>query len=204
MLHNTANGSRLSVALRDGTAQLHRDTEVLLQLPAAIQSLADYRAWLSRFLGLYQPLEAILTAFPDWQAHGFPPSAGARSRCIEADLAWLGVDSSKLPRLAVSALPSMPSFAHAVGGFYVLEGAALGGKFILRGLEPRIGDEITGARQFFGGSGGISWATIRERLDTFGATLPEARTDVIAGAERAFAAILAWFAPICAIAGART
>jgi heme oxygenase len=198
MLDDRANGTSLSIALRKSTAQLHRDTEAVLQLPMAIESIADYRAWLGRFLGLYAPLEAMFATFPDWQHHGFPPSAGARSQRIEADLAWLGVDPATLPRVPAYSLPSMPGFAHAVGGFYVLSGAALGGKFILRDLESRIGGEIAGATQFFGGRIGAaetSWATIRDLLDTFGATLPEARADVIAGAERVFAAILAWFAP---------
>ena len=66
----------LSTQLREQTAQLHRQIETVMRLPDAIQTGDDYRAWLCRYLGLYEPLgvgdhrsRALLRGLPQvWRA----------------------------------------------------------------------------------------------------------------------------------------
>jgi heme oxygenase len=188
----------LSTQLRVRTAPLHRQTENLLGLPGAIHSRDDYLTWLVRFFGLYGPLERLLTVFSDWEAFSFTFPSPSHGACLAGDLTALGVDPDELPRIASHLLPDLSSFAHAVGTLYVLEGATLGGRLILRDLETRLGASIAGATRFFGGRGeavGPRWQNFRAALDRFGCRQPELRADVVIGAERAFRAFLDWFAP---------
>ena len=188
----------LSAQLRARTASLHERTEVLLGLPGAIRSLEHYRAWLCRFLGLYKPLEHMLSKFSEWGDYGFTLPSPSQSDCLGADLAVLGIDPVSVEHAARALLPHLPSFAHALGALYVLEGSTLGGRVILRDIESRIGPQILGAMQFFGGRGaavGQTWRTFKTALDTLGHERPNLQADVGEGAERVFRAINNWFAP---------
>jgi heme oxygenase len=190
--------SPLSVRLRAGTALLHRQTDELLGLPGAIRTRNDYGRWLSRFLGLYEPLERSMAGFAEWRTFESPPPPVSHSACIAHDLTALGIDPAGVTRAPPALLPALPTFPHALGALYVLEGATLGGRFILRDVEARIGGQIVGAMRFFGGRGedvGPMWRSFRTALDAFGREQPLLRGDVLTGAEDVFGAILAWFAP---------
>ena len=193
--------SSLSTKLRDGSTKLHRRIEAVLQLPDAIQDGEDYRAWLCRYLGFYEPLERSFSEFPGWESLGINLARHAQTGCLRDDLAELGVDPRAIPRASRAMLPQLPSFAHELGSLYVIEGARLGGRFILRQLESRIGPEIAGARGFFGGAGnagGLSWQSFRATLDEFGLLQPQLCADAVIGAKRTFVALENWFAPFCA------
>jgi heme oxygenase len=125
----------------------------------------------------------------------------SQSSCLANDLAALGADPARVALAAPAQLPDLPNFAHALGALYVMEGATLGGRLILRDLEMRLGDTIADATCFFGGRGkrvGPMWQSFREMLDNFGSENPQLSADVVAGAERVFLAMLDWFAPFCA------
>lgn len=186
----------LSAELRARTATLHGRIENLLGLPGAIRSAEGYAAWLARFLGFYEPLERELASFPEWttQARALQPQSQSARIC--SDLAAMGVDARAAPRASPGLLPELPTFSHAVGAFYVVEGAKLGGRVILRDLDARLGAGIAGARSFFGGRGSAllpDWNEVRAALDCFGSGRPQVREDVVRGAERTFEAMLAWF-----------
>ena len=189
--------SSLSAELRARTAPLHGQIEVLLGLPDAIRNRDDYLVWLERFLGFYEPLERSLTAFPEWDSLGFALPSRSHSSCLADDLTALGADPGCVPRASPALLPVLPTFAHALGAFYVLEGATLGGRLIGRELQARIGAPILGAMHFFGGRGeeaGPMWRSVRAALDDFGRERPQLAGDVATGAERTFRSMLAWFA----------
>jgi heme oxygenase len=193
----------LSDDLRAQTAAQHRRIESLLGLPGAIRTRDHYILWLDRFLGLYEPLERALVEFPEWETLGLALPSRSHSSCLVADLTALGSDPSKVPHASPAQLPHLPSFSHALGAFYVLEGATLGGRLILRDLDVRIGAPIALATCFFGGRGaavGPMWQSFRSALDAFGRERPQRRADVVAGAKRTFCAMLAWFAPFGAVA----
>jgi len=190
----------LSAQLRAQTAPLHAQIEALLGLPGSIRSRDEYRLWLDRFLGFYEPLERSLEAFPGWEACGFALPARSQAACLASDLAALGADPRQASRITFELLPALPTFAHALGAAYVLEGATLGGRIILRDLEMRIGAALAGATQFFGGRGkatGQMWHGFQAALDAFGRAHPRLCVDVVTGAQRTFRAMLAWFAPFC-------
>lgn len=189
----------LSAQLRTQIACLHEQTEVLLGLPDAIQTLAHYRILLCQFLGLYGPLERSLTRFSEWGKYGFALPSPSQSDCLVADLAVLGIDVARVSYAPHAALPPLPSFAHALGALYVLEGSTLGGRVILRDVETRFGPHVSGATQFFGGRGkavGQMWQTFKTGLDAFGHEWPNLHVDVAEGAGSVFRAINAWFAPL--------
>jgi heme oxygenase len=189
----------LSAQLRTRTASLHRQTEILLGLPSAINTLDDYRGCLSRFFGLYDPLDRSLARFSEWADYGVVLPSPGQSSCLAADLAAIGVAPAGVTRTPPALLPSLPTFAHALGALYVLEGSTLGGLVILRDVEARLGCEIAGATAFFGGRGtnvGPTWLRFKTALDAFGRKRPRQEADAISGAEAVFRAIMAWFAPV--------
>jgi heme oxygenase (biliverdin-IX-beta and delta-forming) len=191
----------LSAELRAQTSLLHRQIEALLGLPGAIRTSDEYVRGLGRFLGFYAPLEHVFKGFPEWNNLGIRLPARALSSCLANDLAALGADPASVRLAAPAQLPDLPTFAHALGALYVMEGATLGGRLILRDLEMRLGDSIAEATCFFGGRGervGPIWQSFRETLDNFGSENPQASPEVVAGAERVFLAMLDWFAPFCA------
>jgi len=189
----------LSAQLRAQTAPLHREVEIKLGLPGAISNRDEYLVWLTRFFGLYEPLESSLADFSYWNDLGLELRARNHCSCLVADLAALSANLHDLPRAGRGVLPELPNFAHALGALYVLEGATLGGRVILRDLEARMRTAIFGATRFFGGRGDAvqpMWTTFRSAVDGFGQERPELRGDVVSGAERTFGAIKDWFAPL--------
>jgi heme oxygenase (biliverdin-IX-beta and delta-forming) len=193
--------SSLSARLREESAALHRQIEAVLQLPGAIQDREDYQAWLCRYLGFYEPLERSFSEFPGWELLGIELARHAQAGCLRDDLATLGVNREAIPHASRMMLPQLPSFAHALGSFYVIEGAKLGGRSILRQLERRIGSEIAGATCFFSGgtnAGGLPWQSFRTTLDDFGQMQPQLCADAVIGAKRTFISLENWFVPFCA------
>jgi heme oxygenase len=136
--------------------------------------------------------------FDEWRCLGVDLARRNHSCCLSSDLLALGTDFSQVPRAPESIIPVLPTFAHALGAFYVLEGSVLGGRMILRDLEARVGQQFAGATHFLGGRGeetGPMWKSFRAALDSFGRAKPQRRGDVLLGADRVFRSLLIWFTP---------
>ena len=197
----------LSVLLKTRTAFEHARVEELLGLPFAIRDRPDYERWLSRFLGFYEPLESAIdsagrSAFDAVaRTEDFAPRKPVfHSHRLIDDLASLGVDTLGIPRVGASALPVLATSAHAAGSHYVLMGATLGGRHILRGLAPLLRAELGAATRFLEGGGastGSEWIAYRDSLDELGRRYPDRRGDVVASATGTFAALHQWFVPFC-------
>lgn len=188
----------LSARLRQQTAPAHALIEARLGLPAAIRTAAEYAELLVRFLGIYRPLERELAEFPDWDESGIALPVPGHAECLTADLACLFAVPRIVPLIPRRLLPDLPAFPHAIGALYVLEGATLGGRPILRDLETRMGSAIAGATCFFGGRGDLTvprWRAFRAAVDDYGRARPWHGAAVVLGAQRTFQAILAWFPP---------
>jgi heme oxygenase len=111
---------------------------------------------------------------------------------LAADLAALGDEE------AVAARPQeAPSSLEArLGGLYVVEGAALGGRLIRRRLSAHFGGSVDGALAFYAGEG--SGTETGRRWRRFGAAVagrldgrPDAIEAAVAGAETTFRAFMA-------------
>ncbi len=185
----------LSSQLREATSTLHLHVEQILGLPGAIRQRADYVRCLSRFYGLYQPLEAMLASFHAWPAAGIDIAACTQSGKLAEDLRTLGVEAAQLETAPHRSLPLLPDFAHALGALYVLEGSTLGSQYILPRLVEQMGTQLLGATSFFFGRGaqtGRCWKHFREALDHYGLRFPENRTAVVQGAQACFGSIGIW------------
>lgn len=111
----------------------------------------EYRALLEVMLGLQRPLEAKLRDL-DWSLMGIDYSIRQKSSWIEADLRDLGHDDHSLGTVtSCIGLPKLQGVETGMGWLYTLEGATLGGRFILQDAERRLGvSPLLGGRYFAG------------------------------------------------------
>lgn len=188
----------LSLTLRHETAALHDEVERRLGLPSAITNLNQYRACLERFYRFYLPLELALMRFRDWKELGIDLQKRLQASRLADDLNALGVSPSQLEDAPPSSLPTLQSFAPALGVLYVVEGSKLGSQYMLPHLRGVLGEEIADADSFFAGHGektAILWREFRASLDRFGSQHPEETSDVVQGAKATFKAIGEWMRP---------
>ncbi|WP_161557396.1 biliverdin-producing heme oxygenase [Acidisarcina polymorpha] len=187
--------SALSLRLRNETSSLHEQVERDLRLPDSIHTLDEYRECLIRFYRLYRPLEAALLGCDGWSDAGLSIQERLRTVRLASDLCALGVVPIMMRDAPVRALPVMPSFAHSLGALYVLEGATLGARFILRRLEQVLGAQLTGATAFFAcriPNAEDSWKYFKKCLDDYGIAHPGEAQQVIEGAIATFRSIGEW------------
>jgi heme oxygenase len=186
-------------AVRSFTAKMHCEVERTLALPGSIQTMAAYRRWLIRFFGIYRPLELLLNGFAGWTATGIRIDQLGHTAALLKDLKAMACDPAGIELASRGALPMVETFGQAFGAFYVLEGSKLGGRYILKDLSNRLGNEIEGMDAFFTGYGAdtaVRWASFKGSLDRFSALRPVEFPEVVAGARMTFAAIDAWMAPL--------
>ncbi|KFE71388.1 bacteriophytochrome heme oxygenase BphO [Hyalangium minutum] len=113
-------------------------------------TLEHYRHHLEALYGFYGPLEARLAR----QLSGLVPELRASERwklpLLARDLRSLGHDAASLASLPQATwLPPLTGLPEALGGFYVLEGATLGGQLILRHLRRHFEGIPAGEFAFF-------------------------------------------------------
>jgi heme oxygenase len=186
-------------AVRSFTSKLHCEVERTLALPGSIQTMADYRRWLIRFFGIYQPLEHLLSRIAGWTATGIRIDQLGHTEALLKDLKAMVCDLDGIELASRAALPMVETLGQAFGALYVLEGSKLGGRYILKDLSNRLGNEIEGMDAFFTGYGAdtaVRWASFKGSLDRFSALRPVEFPEVIAGARMTFAAIDAWMSPL--------
>jgi heme oxygenase len=171
----------LRAATQDVHDRLHRHAGFAAIQDATIQ-WADYRRLLARLYGFYLPFEA---------AAGI---GAERSTWLAADLAALG---EPRPLVALPTCKDLPrlDLAHSrLGARYVVEGAALGGRELARGLDRLLGADAVAGRRFFIGRGPGTGEAWRDYLAQLSAAPPEpaARAEIISGAVATFAAFEDW------------
>ena len=185
-------------AVKSFTATQHCEVERTLALPASIQTIADYRRWLIRFFGIYQPLEHLLSGFRGWAATGIRIDRLGHTEALLKDLKAMSCDPDDIELASLGALPMVETFGQAFGALYVLEGSKLGGRYILKDIRSRLGSEIDGMDAFFTGYGAdtaVRWELFKGSLDRFSALRPVEFPEVLAGAKMTFAAIGSWMSP---------
>lgn len=185
----------LSAILRISTMTAHQRVEQKMRLPASITSLIDYENCLARFLAFYRPFDVLLMRFDDWLSIGLEAPKGTASARLAADLEVLSARGHDIVDAPKAYLPVLPDFAHAVGALYVIEGSALGSRFILAELRSVLGEGLAGADAFLSGRGEAAagfWKEFRTHLDRYGTDHPEQTGRVVAGANATFEAIGTW------------
>ncbi len=161
----------------------------LARLLADDYAVDEYGALLASFAALYAPLEAAL-AGDARLVEAFGYSERWKMPLLTGDLAALDRPFDALP---AGALPPLPTFSHRVGALYVLEGATLGGRVILKHLQRSLGAAAPLA--FYTGYGeatGPRWKEYLERLSALEMAGALDADAVVEGAARLFSALESW------------
>ena len=155
--------------LRQRTRAQHEKIEGSIDLQGALRSREGYRRLLEGYLGLYRPYEALLAGQTEavreivaWPLH-------ARVPLLERDLSLLGASVGEIAAVPESeGLPDLRCEDAMLGALYVVEGSQLGGQYIYRQIEEKLGlDEDSGAAFFFGSGSktGGEWKRFTALLD---------------------------------------
>ncbi len=150
--------NRLLSALRSRTADAHRRLEEAVEIQQRIRHPDDYRDLLTRFWGFYAPLERALAAVA-WRVAPAPDGIRPKSPALQRDLQELGIDPATLP--VCRNLPQLDDWRAALGCHYVLEGATLGGRTIVK-IIAREGRTDALPARFFSGYGEATGAQWRQ------------------------------------------
>lgn len=146
-------------------------------------SLLDYRALLIRLYGFYLPFERALGADP------------IRTQWLEADLIWLGANAVSFSGIRLCTdIPRYDGRERHLGALYVVEGSALGGRQLCRGLDRLLGKEAIDGRRFFAGHGadtGKAWTGFLDRLAAVGPE-PGGRAALVSAAIQTFELFETW------------
>jgi heme oxygenase len=171
----------LRAATQDVHVRLHHHVGFSAVQDATI-CLAHYEALLVRLYGFYVPFEAAMAIEPE------------RSTWLAGDL--IALDPKKpLHALPMCRhIPRLDSAYLRLGALYVVEGSALGGRELARGLDRLLGTGVAEGRQFFIGRGagtGDAWRAYLALLSVAEAE-PSACAEIIKGAVNTFAAFEHW------------
>lgn len=183
----------LLTALRDATASHHRRLESRIPLTDSDLPLSSYAATLRAYLGFYAPVEAQLTPLVEPVAE-LEWAQRRKSHLLAADLQRLAADPADDDARAgphCAELPALDSCAAAIGAMYVLEGATLGGRALLKLLGARLAP--SGATDFLNGYGaatGQRWKQFTDYLWCIEA--PEDRDAAVAAAVATFTGFEQW------------
>ena len=177
--------------LRSGTADLHESLETALPLGSMDLTLDRYIQVLQGFRGFFAGWEPAAR-------NAAPPALAplllerARTPLLDRDLAALGC----IPELAIAtALPAMSGIVSLLGSMYVLEGSRLGGQYLVRGLESRLGLTPQRGLSFFYGFGpqtGSQWKAFCAIVEQH--VPPSASQEAVAAARSTFLAVHHWMA----------
>lgn len=166
----------------------------LARLTAPDLQRSEYVAILARLWGFHRPVEAQLQQLLGASGLGLALERRQKAHLLEHDLSLLGAPIETAPccpwRLREDA-------AAAWGVLYVLEGATLGGRMILKHLQSSLGlGPDTGAAYYagYGAETGAMWQGFRARLGAVCAERPHWEARVLAGALATYREMDAWVA----------
>ncbi len=184
-----ANTAPLRVLLRDATRPAHERLHThdgFAAVKTMTIDLAAYRTLLGRLYGFHVPFHTIAGCGPE------------RCQWLAEDLRALRPDrlpdGAGLEVAMCQRLPVLDSPARRLGAAYVIEGSALGGRELARGLDHLLGADGVRGRLFFLGGGADKGAGWRDTLAQLAAVPPDQalRAEVVSAAADTFAAFEAW------------
>ena len=173
-------------ALRSATHDIHERLHGHPALAAVQDGTIDrvaYRRLLERLYGFHISFERAARIKPE------------RSVWLERDLAALGINPERLAALPLCrGFPTMVLPEALLGALYVVEGSALGGVALARGLDGLVGVGVLDGRRFFTGhksETGSAWRAYLARLSGTPHTAEQQAT-IIATATATFALFEGW------------
>lgn len=176
----------LRVLLREATQEVHERLhrhEGFAAVQNSTIDIAAYRRLLRRLYGFYVPFETAAAVDP------------IRSGWLREDLRTLEIDRPTLrATLLCDEIPGLASAERRLGALYVVEGSALGGRGLARGLDGLLGRDVTDGRRFFTGRGagtGEAWRRYLAQLSA-ASDAASARTRVVSAALETFEVFETW------------
>ncbi len=138
--------------IRERTRGLHAQLEAGVSLDRLTGSRASYCNMLERYLRVYRPFERLIKQQPPGILALVRWAERPRLARIEKDLTALGATSEQIG--SVPEWPNLPALDdqdRVLGALYVIEGSALGGRFLFQEIHAKLGlDQASGAAFFFG------------------------------------------------------
>lgn len=171
----------LSRATRDVHERMHHHAGFAAVTDGSI-TREHYRSLMARSYGFHLVFEQ-LTDQP-----------AVRSARLHADLLALGFASDEIERMPSCNLSPFASAAARLGARYVIEGSAIGGRVLARGLYHILGCGMVSGRTFLVGDGaqtGKTWSRFLGQLEA-GLETPSCRRAAVDGAQDTFAAFEVW------------
>jgi heme oxygenase len=186
-----ADGESLISGLRAATRSAHQRLEAALPLTDPGLTIDAYRVIVEAFHGFYAPLEAGLAKMAT-MSPGFPADGRQKLGRLRSDLRALGASGASVDALPrCPAIPALLTPGAAFGCLYVVEGATLGGRVIVRKLRDHLGlGPMTGAAFFdgYGAETGAMWTSFCTQLDAS----PWPRAETLAAAVETFVELERW------------
>lgn len=187
------------LVLHEATRDLHDRVEHLsfmTPLRAGHVTPEQYRDILARLYGFYEPTEHAL--FSEARVRTFLAGTGARPKALalEHDLLALGLSTNEIARLP--RCPNVPvptDDAARLGVLYVLEGAGLGGRVILRRIGDSLGPFKTTATAFHGfhsNDAATWWRGFQDALGDHLDASPRRLETALQWAVKTFDSLLLW------------
>lgn len=183
--------------LKEATRARHEAVEGRLGLMRLTSTLDGYVGALRSFYGLHRAAEKAFSRVSGWDAVGIAPDERRKAPLLEADLIRLGMTPAEIAALPpCSTLPPIDDMPAALGAMYVLEGSTLGGRYIARAVEARLGLTPGDGCSYFASYGarvGAMWRAFGAAVDAYAGD-ESVRAAVERSADATFAAVDDWFA----------
>jgi heme oxygenase len=125
-----------------------------LQLLRGVVSFDDYRDLLSRFYGIYAPLEAVLWRALDSLKDDLQLAGRRKTPQLSIDLSACGFSNAEIVAIArCSVIAPFPSVPQALGALYVLECATIDAQVVARRLRKLFSPKKSAGLAFFSSYG---------------------------------------------------
>ncbi|MCA9644723.1 MAG: biliverdin-producing heme oxygenase [Polyangiaceae bacterium] len=189
--HSSLQSNGVRSRIREATRVAHARLELHVGLSNDRFERKRYVRFLERMWGFQYPLEERLAAFPRLRTVLPDVPLRARAKLAREDLRVLAPDT----QLSIcSDLPQTDTLPRALGVLYVLEGATLGGRSLLKALEV-FPEETEGVGRYLRGYGpqtSYRWKRFLNALETSVISDPD-QLEATQGAVDAFSRLEAWF-----------
>ena len=180
--------------LKIATARLHARAESAMPTLDELTSLDRYVRCLSDLHGFYAAWEPAVWATPGVSAVVPDGDARRKTPLLARDLRALGQPVDCLVRDGEAPTALRMSCGEALGALYVLEGATLGGRVIMRHIAEPLGLPVDAGLSFFHGYGertGPMWSAFGCSLQRW-ADAGGSQEAAVAGATSCFTAFESW------------
>ncbi len=174
-------------ALKDATWTIHKRLEKRLAIKNRFSELGLYREHIAKLEAFHRDAEAVWGHLLEQALPDLP--ARRKTELLAKDMEVVG--GTPIMGAPIPVISDVPS---ALGAFYVLEGATLGGQHLLPLIETKLGLSASRGASFFASYGSqvkAMWALFGQAVEKH-CEPSDATRSAVAAAESTFLAMEAW------------